>query len=291
MGILISCIVLNAFIGVIFKLFDRFKIDNLQAIVINYFVCVLTAAVVNKGNPIPTDLIHQSWFYPALCLGLVFILVFNLIALTVQSFGVVVATIFQKMSLIAPTLVAIVIYHEASGPLKWMGIISSLLAIILLSYQKSRTTTSISGINPLLWLFPLLTFFGSCVIDTSLYLIEKNDLAVKGDITFIATLFLSAGISGLLILLFQIFRKKTRWHWKNLIGGIGLGIPNFFSIYLLVLALQQGWDGSVVFPVNNVGVLVLAAIFGLLIFREKMTLLKLSGFVLAVISIILITCS
>ena len=64
---------------------------------------------------------------------------------------------------------------------------------------------------------------------------------------------------------------------------------NFFSIYLLLLALQQGWGGSIVFPVNNVGILVVAAIFGLLIFREKLTSVKLAGFGLAILSIILIT--
>jgi hypothetical protein len=81
MGILIACIILNAFIGVIFKLFHRYNIDNLQAIVINYFVCVATAMAVKGGSPIPSDLSAQPWFYYALGLGFIFIIVFNLMAL------------------------------------------------------------------------------------------------------------------------------------------------------------------------------------------------------------------
>ena len=137
MGILVACIILNAFIGVIFKLFHRYNIDNLQAIVVNYFVCVATAMAVKGGSPIPSDLSTQPWFYYALGLGFIFIIVFNLMALTVQHFGVVVATIFQKMSLIAPTLLAILVYGEHAGIAKWVGILCSVLAIILLSYQKS----------------------------------------------------------------------------------------------------------------------------------------------------------
>ncbi|MBK8886256.1 MAG: EamA family transporter [Saprospiraceae bacterium] len=127
------------------------------------------------------------------------------------------------------------------------------------------------------------------MIDASLYLIEKKNLAQNGDIGFVASLFLFAGINGLLILTIQLFSGKTKLAWKNIIGGIALGIPNFFSIYLLVLALQQGWGGSIVFPVNNVGILVVAAIFGLVFFKEKLTPYKLAGFALAILSIVLIT--
>ncbi|MBK8886255.1 MAG: EamA family transporter [Saprospiraceae bacterium] len=108
----------------------------------------------------PTDLSAQPWFYYALGLGFIFIIVFNLMALTVQHFGVVVATIFQKMSLIAPTLLAILIYGEQAGIAKWIGILCSVLAIILLSYQKSDLPEE-KKTSTLLWLFPLLTFAGS----------------------------------------------------------------------------------------------------------------------------------
>lgn len=288
MWILAVCIILNAFIGVIFKLFEKYKIDNLQAIVVNYLVCVATAAVVNGSSPIPTNLSSQPWFYYAFGLGFIFIIVFNLMALTVQNFGVVVATIFQKMSLIAPTLIAILVYSEPAGTIKWIGILCSILAIILLSYQKSEKKVD-KETNAVLWLFPIMTFIGSCLIDSALYLIEKKNLAQNGDIGFVASLFLFAGLNGFLIIVIQAIRKKVRWQWKNLIGGIALGIPNFFSIYLLLLALQQGWGGSIVFPVNNVGILVVAAIFGLVIFREKLTNIKIAGFGLAILSIILIT--
>jgi drug/metabolite transporter (DMT)-like permease len=289
MWILVACIVLNALIGVIFKLFDKYQIDNLQAIVVNYFVCVLTAAVVVSGNPIPTDLTGQPWFWYALGLGSIFIIVFNLMALTVQNFGVVIATIFQKMSLLAPTLIAILFYGETSNFIKWTGILSSVAAIFLLSYQKKDQKGQESHHSGLIWMLPILTFLGSCLIDSALYLVEKQNLAQNGDIGFVASLFLSAAINGILILIIQVIRKKEILKFKNLVGGIGLGIPNFFSIYLLLLALQQGWGGSVVFPVNNVGVLVMAAFFGIVLFKERLVPLRIAGFILAILAIILIT--
>lgn len=290
MWILILCIVFNAILGVIFKLFNKYNIDNLQAIVVNYITCIVVASIVKGEVPIPSNLTEQPWFFHAFGLGLVFIIVFNTLALTMQHFGMVIGSIFQKMSLIAPTLLAILVYHEPSNPYKWVGITAALLSIILLSYQKSDSS-SVESQNrrAYLWLFPIITFLGSCIIDSGFYYIEKNNLAQNSDISFVASLFLFTASYGLIILVIQIIRKKTILAWKNVLAGILLGIPNFFSIYLLLMALQQGWGGAVVFPINNVGILVLSAIFGILFFREQLTKYKIAGGLLAIIAILLIT--
>jgi len=286
---------LNALISVVFKLFQKYKIENLQAIVVNYFVCVATAAVVKGGNPIPSDVQLTPWFVYAILLGILFVAAFNIMALTVQNFGVMIATIFQKMSLIAPTLIAIIWYGETASPMKWLGILAALVSIILISYQKKYkqelNPDKASNVKNWIWILPILTFLGACIIDSSLFLIEQNKLAAPGDVGFLASLFLSAGLNGLLILTFSVVRGKSKLAFRNVIAGICLGIPNFFSIYLLLLALQQGFEGSVVFPITNVGVLVLASLFGLLIFKEQLTRLKMIGFGLAIASILLISFS
>lgn len=291
MWILVLCIVFNAIIGVIFKLFNKYNIDNLQAIVVNYITCICVAAVVQKGIPFPDNLPGQPWFYHAFGLGLVFIIVFNTLALTMQHFGMVIGSIFQKMSLIAPTLLAILVYHEPSSAYKWFGIGAALFSIVLLSYEKSDANDGSNSTKRVgyLWLFPIVTFLGSCVIDSGFYYIEKQQLADNNDVSFVASLFLFTASYGLIILIVQLIRGKTQLAWKNIAGGIILGVPNFFSIYLLLLALQQGFGGAIVFPINNVGILVMSAILGILLFREKVTKYKIAGFFLAVISILFIT--
>ena len=37
-----------------------------------------------------------------------------------------------------------------------------------------------------------------------------------------------------------------------IIAGIVLGVPNFFSIYLIIVAISEGWEGSKFFPYNNI---------------------------------------
>ncbi len=290
MWVLIACIAFNAIIGVIFKLFNKYNIDNLQAIVVNYITCIIVAFIVQGGSPFPDNLSGQPWFYHAFGLGLLFIVVFNTLALTMQHFGMVIGSIFQKMSLIAPTLLAILVYHEPGNAYKWFGIVAALFSIVLLSYEKSDPAKAANTIRETyLWLFPIITFLGSCLIDSGFYIIEKNQLASNGDVSFVASLFLFTAMYGIIILIIQLLRKKTVLAWKNVIAGVLLGIPNFFSIYLLLLALQQGLGGVVVFPVNNVGILLLSALLGIVLFREHITRYKVAGFILAVVSILFIT--
>ncbi|MBL0026780.1 MAG: EamA family transporter [Saprospiraceae bacterium] len=290
MFILILCVLLNSFIGVIFKLFDRYKIENLQAIVVNYYICVLTAAVTIQSNPIPESLFYQPWIWHSMILGLLFILVFNVMAVTVQKTGVIMATIFQKMSLLAPAIIAIVWYNEHSGFSKISGIIIAIVAIILMSYSNIRKEdkTQIRSKSDTL-IYPILTFLGSCLIDSAVFITDKKEFVKNGDTGFVASLFLFAAITGTFYLAYQIISGKTRLKLKNIIAGICLGIPNYFSIYLLFMALQQGLEGSVVFPVNNAGVLLLSSFYGILIFREKINNFKIAGFILAMLSIFLIT--
>lgn len=289
MWILILCIVFNAILGVIFKLFEKYKIDNLQAIVVNYITCIAVASIVQGGLPFPDRMSEEPWFIYAFGLGFAFIIVFNTLALTMQHFGMVIGSIFQKMSLIAPTLLAILVYHEPSNIYKWIGIAAAIISIFLLSYEKPDDGANNPKKNAILWLFPIITFLGSCLIDSGFYFIERNHLGQNSDISFVASLFLFTAIYGVLILIIQLLGKKTRLAWKNVVAGVILGIPNFFSIYLLLLALQQGLGGAVVFPINNVGILILSAFLGIILFREHITKYKIVGFLLAIFSIVLIT--
>ncbi|HPK09528.1 MAG TPA: EamA family transporter [Saprospiraceae bacterium] len=283
--LLVAAILTNALIGVIFKLFGKWKVDNLTAIVVNYFVCVLTGSVVYGKWVIPADLTSYKWFPYSVALGFAFIVVFNVVALTVQNFGIVVAMIFQRMSLLTPVALGILYFHESVTAAKIIAIILAILAIILLSYVPQKESQHHSA---WLWSLPLLCWLGSSFIDGSLFWVEAKKIAPNGDIQFTSTLFLMAGLAGLLLLIIRNIRLKISPDKKSLLAGVLLGIPNFFSIYFILLLLAQGYEGSVVFPILNVGILSTAAIFGFLIFKEKISTYKKIGFALALFSIILL---
>ena len=93
-----------------------------------------------------------------------------------------------------------------------------------------------------------------------------------------------------MILVFQKLKGNFKFESKNLLGGVALGIPNYFSIYFLVQALRaNGLESSTIFTLNNVAIVMLSTLLGIILFKEKLLAKNWLGIGLAVISLILVT--
>lgn len=241
--------------------------------------------------PLAFSSAEEPWFPYAATLGFIFVTVFTVYGNTVKHFGIVVSTIFQKMSMLAPAIIAILLYNEHLNLLKSTGIFLGILSIIFLSYQKNESSIEGAKVIPKkYWILPFAVFVGSCIIDSTLFLMEAEKIAPSGDISFVIHLFFFAFIAGIVLLVIQLIKgSREPLEGKDIIAGICLGIPNFFSIYLLMEVIASGWEASVVFPINNVGILSCSAILGFLLFRERITNNKIIGLSMAIIAIILIS--
>jgi drug/metabolite transporter (DMT)-like permease len=106
---------------------------------------------------------------------------------------------------------------------------------------------------------------------------------------FVIWIFQVAAILGTIILIIQLILKQQKFALKNIIAGVCLGVPNYFSMYYLVKALaDSGLQSSVVFPINNVAIVIASAISGIVLFTEKLTKLQIAGILLACISIVIL---
>lgn len=282
---LVISICISSFLFVIFKLFEVLKIDTLQAIVINYLVAALFGFYLSDIPLNPTEIISESWFYGAFFLGILFIAVFNLMALTSQRNGLSVASVASKMSLVVGVLFGILYYGESTNYIKVIGILLALVAVYLASNKKEKSAQK-KGAS---LLYPALVFLGSGTIDTSLKFIETTYVKEGGVPVFSATIFGFAFVFGLIFLGVKIAQGKFTFHYKNILGGILLGVPNYFSIVYLLKALSaDGMESSTAFTMNNVGIVVLSTLLGLILFREKISVKNWLGVAIAVISVYLV---
>ncbi len=285
---LILSVVASTLIFIAFKLFDYFKINTLQAIIMNYSVACLCGFIAYE-NPINVRQIPMyDWFYGAIGLGVLFIVIFNLMAITTQRSGLSVVSVATKMSVVVPILFGILYYNESLGIWKITGILLALAAVYLSSIKNTQGI----AVERKNIIFPILVFIGSGIIDTSIKFIEDSYVAKSDVPLFSATLFASAFLVGLFIILYQIISGTFKFEFKNLLGGIGLGIPNYFSIYFIVQALRSdGVESSTIFAINNVAIVMVSTVLGILFFKEKLITKNWIGIALAVLSIILVASS
>ncbi len=288
---LIGSIISSTIIVLVFKAYERFDIDNFQAIVINYLTCVVVGSLLIGDFPVEAGFTQKAWFPVALILGLMFISTFYAVALTVQKFGVAVAVVLQKMAIIISVVFAIWMYDESITTLKIIGIILALVAVILTNIPAKSEERKLQTWGLLALFVPAYVFFVSGAIESLLLYTERSLLAGEGSIRFTIFLFGTAAVIGLAFLIFNVIRGKNKIGGKHILAGIVLGVPNFFSIYFLLLVLGQGIDGSTIFPINNISIIVLAAALAWMIFKEKLSLINVGGVIVAVFSIILMAIS
>ncbi len=282
---LLLSIVASTLIFITFKLFERFNINILQAIVVNYVIAFTTGIIAYNGTVTISELPKVDWFYYTLALGALFIIVFNLMAITTQRSGLSVVSVATKMSVVIPVLFGLFYYNESLGALKLIGIGLALVAVYLSSVKTNKGI----NIDRKLIILPILVFLGSGVIDTSIKFLEDTYVAQNDVPLFSAIIFLAAAIVGVFSLIFQAINGKFKFEFKNVIAGICLGIPNYFSIYFLVKTLRSDiLDSSGIFTINNVAIVTLSTLAGIVLFREKLLPKNWLGILLAIISIILI---
>src|SRR5690606_22147889 len=114
-------ILVSSLIFIVFKLFNQFKVNNLQAIVINYFTAAFLGYFIIGFESLPT-IISKPWFFMTIIIGVLFITLFNVMAVTTQKNGVSVASTANKMSVIIPVIAAFVLYQNTINIFKITGI-------------------------------------------------------------------------------------------------------------------------------------------------------------------------
>ncbi len=300
---LLLSILCSTLIVVVFKLFRKYEVNTFQAIVVNYVVCVLVGSLMLQRFPLTTDSFSAEWMPYAGGLGIFFISGFYAVGMTVTLFGLTVASVLQKMSLVISVPFAILMFSEAAPAIKIVGLILALLAVVLTNWPNKKQNTEDArhlerkaflqggGSLLLLWFFPVYAYLVSGGIEIGLQFVQgtmipKDDEVMANEFT--SAIFASAGLIGAVVVLLQWGRGKMQLAWKNLWAGICLGVPNYFSIVFLILAFNW-WDKSVVLPVNNIAVVSCSAIIGFFIFRERLSLLNITGVFLAVLAILLIS--
>jgi len=281
---LVLSVLCSSLIFVIFKLFKVYKVETLYAIITNYVVACAVGLLFYQGDFSVADIPEKSWFWGTFALGLLFIIVFNLMAVTSQRLGVSVASVATKMSLVLPVLFGVFMYKEELGALKVIGILLALAAVYFASVKERTTTFKATSL-----LFPFLVFLGSGIIDVSLAYFEK-ELIAPGELPiFSSSVFGSAAVVGFGFILINAGKKTLKVNLRNILAGVCLGIPNYFSIYFLLRALQnESLNSASIFTINNVAIVMFSTLLGILLFKEKISPKNWGGIVLAVFSIILV---
>ncbi|KPL16768.1 MAG: hypothetical protein AMS23_00975 [Bacteroides sp. SM1_62] len=287
---LLLSIVSSAGIFLIFRLIEKRGVKNFPVIVINYFTAAILGFALNSRTAAEPVHFPAVFYALAMLIGILFILMFFVVARSSQKAGMAVTTIAGKMSVILPILFSIIYdVHDTISLLKTLGILVALAGVLLTIYKKRTQLPEPASIY-----LPVVLFFGMGSIDSLIKLAQYEYISDTNLSLFTTILFSISALSGLLASIFHRGRFRSIFTPRAFLWGVLLGGVNFGSIYFLVKTLNYihpehgAIDSSVVFGINNIGIVALSVILGVLLFQEELSGINKAGILICIIATILL---
>ena len=128
---LAGTIISSTLIFVIFRLFEKYKVDTFQAIVFNYFTAFICGFLLYSHEFSSKIWIQLDWIPYTFLVSLLFISLFFLMGQSSQKNGVAITSVAVKMSLAVSMVGMILIYNEDLTLLKITGILLALAGVWL----------------------------------------------------------------------------------------------------------------------------------------------------------------
>lgn len=242
----------------------------------NYIVCSLMALILSASQ-LPGISVQALGFPAGLGAlnGLLYLGSFALMQWNTRHNGVVLSSVFMKLGILVPTVLSVVWFKEMPTALQITGFVVAIAAIVIINYEKGTKLSRGS------WGLILMLLAGGMGDGMSKVYEEYGDPSLQNIFLFF-TFF-----AALILCLGWMFGKKERLGAKELIYGAALGIPNFLSSLFLLNSLATV-PAVIAFPTFSVAVILVVALAGMLLFRERLSRRQLIGGLLICAALILL---
>jgi len=215
-------------------------------------------------------------------LGLLFILSFFAFTKAISLAGTALATVSSRLSVIVPLIFSIILFNEIPSTNQIIGILLAIVTIWFF-YLSLKNSPNQSQNNKVKYLYLMAVLVGIGINDFSMKIFQQTYTELEKSY-FLFAIFFSAFLYSMVF----IYTYNVKLEKKTLLKGAILGVPNVYSTIFLIGALSQ-LPAVLVFPLTNIGIILLTAILAGLIFKEKLNQYGIVSLILGLISILFLS--
>ena len=251
---------------------------NLVAIgAVNYVVATAVSAavaVVQQSEPLSPG----SWV-AALIGGTSYVISYFFYSRCIRLAGVSVSTTVVRLSVLPAVLASVLIWHERPGLVQAAGIVLVMVAMPLLSSQRSPGPGVVADGRTWVWLLPLfLTTAGGSV---AMRLFQEVGSAGSRPLLLVVWFAVASLIAVAALRRQRLWATRDDWRLGALLGTI-----NVVGNTALLISLQY-LPGAIVFPASSGGGVMLAVLSARLLWGETLSRPALAGVAIAVPALVL----
>lgn len=255
---------------------NKFAFFLLQTIL--FLICLLVVLFTNFST---FFVISPLTCIYGLLYGLLLISAQWLYTISLKSGSAATCSMVYSFGFIIPTICSFIFFDDKLTILKFVGLFLAIIVILLISLYKDNKTENNKYIVPLL--LATLSSGGLGVLQK----VQQRSTVAMEKPGFLFVAFLIAFLFSLIFTLLNLKRKrkieKNQIIFASLCGFC-FGFANIVNTTLAGLLA-----GSILFPIQNIGVILLVTLLGFIIFKEKPKINEIISFFVGVASIILLS--
>jgi drug/metabolite transporter (DMT)-like permease len=325
LGLAVAC---SLAIGMIFKYAGREKMDRTALLTVNYLAAVAVAVgllalggrSVGEGLSLSSSLIGLGVGTGALLIAGFFVL---MVATDVAGMSLAIGV--MRVSVVIPFMASWLVWNEVPTPAQGVGLVLAGVAFFLIARKEQEprpaaareaapaaaaesapefapsepggTDASLpdpadlaeqaADVDPKVFGVLALTFLAGGAVDVTMKTFEEIYGAANSRVLFLLLAFGIAFLIGAAVVVWRGIRRGI-WPDRRTIGwGLFLGVINYGSLEFILRAIER-LPGTVVFPVNNIAIVLLAAVLGITVWDEHLSRLNRIGLGCAVAALVLL---
>lgn len=260
---LLLAIASSALVSITMRMSEKHVKNQMGMFMANYAICsLLSYLLMDQATRLTLFSMSSFTFWMGVISGFLYLAGFVFLKMNMKHNGIVMSSTFMKLGVIIPTVMAVIVFHEFPKWSQVVGIILSLLAIIMINFEKNTDQKS----NKKSWLMVLLLISG--ITDSMANIFDKMGNSSQKDAYLLMTFLFACLLTVIIASL-----EKNKLSIKDFVYGLIIGIPNYFSARFLLLALGS-IDAVLVYPMYSVATIITISLFGVFFFKEKLSLQK-----------------
>ena len=295
MGFLFLAVACSLGVAALFTLAERRDLDRTALLAVNYAAAAALAAVLGGGalwnRLFPgTDRIVRGLIALGVAEGVLYIGGFWLFARAIREAGIGLAAAAMRLSVVLPVLAAWAVWAEAPTAAQGVGLALGGVAFVLLSRPaQPPAEAGVPGRSAAALLGTLFLVGGA--VDVGMKAFQERFGVASGvgvsRETFLLIVFGVAFVVGAGLVV-AAGLSTGRWPRPAVLAwGAALGVLNYYSAELMLRALAV-LRAPVAFPLNNVSVVLGAALIGRIAFGERMSRANVVGLGVAALAVALL---
>ena len=280
--LLLLAIANSAAMALVLRCFSAQRGNRYAILLGNYLACVVIALISMGG----LDSLRAAAPATRLCgliTGILFVLNLVIMQSSIRVNGAALSSAFAKLGLLVTLTVSVLFFQERPGVLQAIGIVLVLAAIVLISSRDEDAPEQ----APHLALLLLTLLTGGCG-DAMIKVYEQFGPSGESAVFFFFLFATAAALTAVLALV-EFRRSGKKLLPTEMAAGIAVGIPNYFSSYL-VLQVLRFLPAFVTYSVYSTGTILLVLLLSPLLFREKPGKRQLLGISLILCALVLLNC-